>query len=287
MMKRRTHIRTSYLLPTAQTHFSASNALSKCPHSRSPPVLTFEKDIARRPFKTPATLINSASCSKFTAALTKFVNVFCIRSASAEDDISASMGIMYSLLNVDEKFTAVCADENVKSWLEILIKLDKDVYFVTGFTTLQDAQVNTSEQRSAQGGGALQAPMTAAATQGGSTVLLPAVGDALDVKVAGECAKTTSTKATFEALGQRVVAVEYQQLKFRLLKKKSVETASLGTARWQALGGDRGAAGDMIEAGLGALGEDEAERLRKETEIWESGDQLFVVVQTQSDSIIA
>lgn len=56
---------------------------------------------------------------------------------------------------------------------------------------------------------------------------------------------------SFIAPGERVIGVRYRKLKFRVLKKKSVDTASLesNSNRWEMFtGGDRASEDDIIEA---------------------------------------
>lgn len=223
--------------------------------------LTFDKDIARRTFRSAQTLTNASSSSKFSALLSKFVSLFVSSSGEASDDIATPMAITYQLQNTADVFERVCTEESVQKWLVKAIEHGKDVFFLTGYHTLRNASVNTAAREEHAFGASVQAPITATVSQGVSEALPPGIGDAMDVRAQGEGDRRLDTAAAFTSLGERVVAIQYQKLEFKPFRSKIVGAAQLGKVRWEVLSKDRGAAEqEGLEASLSAIEESKLQR---------------------------
>jgi hypothetical protein len=211
-----------------------------CPHGE----LQLKKDVdfSKAPFSNLKSLANAESSSHFKGALSKVLNIFAERSRTTVDDISTSAAISYQLLNVNIKFESIFKNDDVKKWLEKVILTGSEVYMVVGLHTLQDASIGLDRAASSEAGATLQAPVADSLIPGASAI--PIAGEALDAKLEGGIKSKSSLGASFVAPGERIVAVQYQRVKFNMSSSKSpksiAEAALNKKTIWKSFGSARG-----------------------------------------------
>ncbi|EPE31136.1 hypothetical protein GLAREA_04103 [Glarea lozoyensis ATCC 20868] len=220
-----------------------------CPHGE----LQLRKDVdfSKAPFSNLKSLANAESPSHFKGALSKILNVFAERSRTSVDDISTSAATRYQLLNVNIQFESIFNNDEGKKWLEKVILTGSEVYMVVGLHTLQDASIGLDCAASSEAGATLQAPIADSLLPGASAI----PGAALDAKFEGGVNSKSSLGASFVAPGERIIAVQYQRVKFQMSSSKSpkgIADAILDKKTvWKSFGSARGGADlDTFEATL-------------------------------------
>lgn len=210
-----------------------------------------QNDVSKAEFLDLKSLTSAESSSAFKAAFLKLLQIFADRSRTTVDDISTKTAIRHQLLNLNIKFESILEDENVKKWLEKVVSAGQDVYMVVGLHTLQDASIGSSRDASAEVGGILQPPTDIPMAAGPS--ISPEVKDVLDIKLDGGHKSKSSLGVSFVAPGERVIAVQYQKIAFKMFSSKgskSLNDARLrGKTVWRSFGAARsGTDLDTIEA---------------------------------------
>jgi len=218
-----------------------------------------ESDRSRREFLNIDHLTNTTTESTFQLLLTKFLELFAKRSSNTTDAIKTSKAVSYELYNVDDKFEALLDNENVKKWLEKYRNKTR-IYLVVALHTVQDVAVTLDASESSKVTGKVQVPASDAINAlapGAGTAASQAIGA---VQIQGSHANTREQSASFVAPGERIIAVGYQQVRFRSFSsKEAVDAASKGlgsTTVWKSFDTSRAAGGaDMVEAAVGEASE--------------------------------
>lgn len=199
-------------------------------------------NVSKAPFSNLKSLANAKSSSRFKVALSKVLQIFAEKSRTTVDDISTKTAMRHQLLNVNLNFERIFEDDNVKKWLEKVVLTGAEVYMVVGLHTIQDASISLNRDASTDIGGRIQVPITDSVAPGTST--LPGVGEALDVKLESGHTSKSSLGASFVTPGERIIAVQYQKVVFKMSSSKGTKSlADAGVKKktvWQSFGAARG-----------------------------------------------
>lgn len=167
------------------------------------------------------------------------------------DDIETRNAVRYQLLNVSLNFEGIFEDEGVKRWLEKVVLTGAKVYFVVGLHTIQDASTSIDRDASMELGGGIQVLVGDNVLPGASAVAV--VGELMDAKLEGGYTSKTSLGASFVTARERIIAVQYQEVVFKMSSSKGGNgIAEAGVKKktfWKSFGAARGGTElDTLEA---------------------------------------
>jgi hypothetical protein len=153
---------------------------------------------------------------------------------------------VYQLLNSGLFFEKLTKDEKTRVWLERFLSR-RDVYLVVGLHTIEGAQVNAASMSAHQHDISAQIPVTQVAAAAGVPL-----GNALDIQISAGNTKGTDTAASFVAVGERTVRVEYRKIQFRRFYSRDSGSACLESgSRWKTYATSRTSDGpDGVEVSL-------------------------------------
>jgi hypothetical protein len=239
-------------------------------------------NVSKAPFSNLKSLANANSSSHFKVALSKVLKIFAENSRTTVDDISTRSAMRHQLLNVTLNFEKIFEDDNVKKWLEKVVLTGAKVYMVVGLHTIQDASISLNRDASTDFGGGIQVPIADFVAPG--TSALPEGGELLDVKLEGGHTSKSSLGASFVTPGERIIAVQYQEVVFKVSSSKGTKSiAEAGVKKktvWKPFGAARGGTDlDTLEAILAeeATADDIGEDVEFEAMSTEDGE-LFVIL---------
>ena len=196
-----------------------------CPHG----TIVTPKDIATKPFNHVREIVARPHSGRFES---RIAQLFWTRDP-AFDDINTRHATTYQLLNSAECFKRSCANQDTRKWLEQhLVK--GAVSMVVGLHTVKDAAVNLRREAAKE----LSTDTLSAGTGSGEIVL---GGDSV-------------SDAFFIAPDERIVAVQYRKIQFKVFSTKTVDKAFLENSNcWKFYGIGRG---DGIDDGVEATLQD-------------------------------
>ncbi|KAI9681367.1 MAG: hypothetical protein M1817_002650 [Caeruleum heppii] len=194
----------------------------------------------------------SSNLTKLFKTMTKVENEESIQLSSAS--------VKNSELRQPRKvFTELCTFPAAREYLETGVREGEKSYLVIGFRTVSDATFAAKSSSTLKLSGKVTVPVSTIAT-GGADVL--GLGAALDVGVGADRGRSNSDTVAFKAPGEKIWAIRYQKVSFKLFKKRSTETAYLDKPRWVMLPANRAAAmgeEEEVEADLDDLEDDDVE----------------------------
>ncbi|KAI1192331.1 hypothetical protein F5X97DRAFT_329776 [Nemania serpens] len=213
-------------------------------------------DVETRPFSTVRAARSSAANAGLGAKLTSLFTADLSLEGSNSNELETDRLIRYHLLQQQSYFADLCAGEDTRKWMEKAL-LDYPLFLVVGLITVRDAGARAEQRRDGQGAVSAEAPVGEAAL--GVPDPEGVAGAGISLRAGGSSGRSTS----FIAPGERVIGVRYRKLRFRMLKKKSIDAATLekNSNRWEMFAaGDRAGEEDVIEAELeDELAEDDLE----------------------------
>ncbi|KAG9656709.1 hypothetical protein KCU98_g5657, partial [Aureobasidium melanogenum] len=141
--------------------------------------------------------------SSVSAAVTRLFSAMFSSSKQTQSRLTANGAYVYKLNQPKVLFQQLCENSEARDWLEDGCRQDLESYFVVGFRTLVDAKVEDVRKKSHSGSGKVSVPTEAVA---GPT------GGALNVELGADTSRVDNSEASFEAKGERVVAILYRKV---------------------------------------------------------------------------
>lgn len=248
-------------------------------------------EISDRPVNNFSDEILDLEDSGFLTRLTKFVSFSSSSSQATGLKLESAQGRIYQLKQPSALFQELCAQtrqgdkagvaqevtEHVatkatnqeqterQQRLEKKYQAGLSEYFITGYCTLLDARMEALQQHSTAKTGSVKAPTGEIANAASAGAAGP-LADKLNIHVEGAKHESHSEHSSLWAPGERIFAVSYERVKFKLFKRGDVDAASInGTTRWIMNNQTRGISPDDpqdavgIEVGLENLDEEEDE----------------------------
>lgn len=223
--------------------------------------------------------------SRLISKLTNFASFSASSSKAAGLNLDSMSGWIYELRQPNALFRELCAQaqeadnpsshqesgkkserKDHKQRLENKYETGLSEYFITGFCTFVDAKMETWNEDNNAKTGFANVPVGKIATAASHGAAAP-IADSLDVSVEAGKTETHGGSSDLWAPGERVFAVSYQRVKFRLFKRGNVDAASInGTTQWIMINQTRGVSSndpqkaDAIEISLEDL-QEEADEL--------------------------
>jgi hypothetical protein len=224
---------------------TASPGQDFCPFS---PVSLTSDDISAQPFESVSQLLSRYSDARYRLDLTRLLSAGSTASTRTIDAINTTKATTYQLLNSGLFFEKLTKDDQIRKWLEPLLRR-MDVYLVVGLHTIESAHVNAGSDSGRKGDASVQVPTAQVAAAAGPPMLSE---NPLDVRLKALKAKGIETAASFVAPGERIVKVEYRKLRLRTFRSCDVDSAFLESgSRWKTYAASRDAVGpDMVEVHL-------------------------------------
>jgi hypothetical protein len=184
------------------------------------------EDIALKPFNHVRELVARLPSGQFESQMAQLFSLFSKRDL-AFDNINTRHATMYQLLNSTECFKRSCANQDTRKWLEkYLVK--GVVSMVVGLHTVRDAAVNLCREAAAQ-------LPTDTLPAGSGWVIF---------------GRDSVSDASFIVPDERIVAVQYRKIQFKVFSSKTVDKAFLQQSNcWKFCGIGRG---DGIRDGVEA-----------------------------------
>ncbi|RSL57488.1 hypothetical protein CEP54_008278 [Fusarium duplospermum] len=202
-----------------------------------------EHEVEPRHFDTVRAARSTAANAGLGAKLTQLFTADLSLEGSNSDELDTRKVTRYHLLQHQSYFRKLCAGKATREWMETAIQ-DSPLFLVVGLITVQDAEAQAERQRQGQAAVSGEVPV-------GEAAGIPDPEGVTNVGMNLHGGGSSGQSISFIAPGERVIGVRYRKLKFRMLKKKSVDTASLenNSNRWEMFtGGDRASEEDIIEA---------------------------------------
>lgn len=223
--------------------------------------------------------LNSSKNVKLRYRLTALITTSFETRDTSSTTLSAVQATTYQLTNSGAWFRKACAKQETRSWFEGVIEdSDSDVYLVTGYHTVTDAQITEELTTGGKSEGAAQ--LTGSLLTG---VSAPApVGDLLSLRVDSSRDTRRNQTRSFHAPGEQIYAVQYRKVEFKWLSSRSIDKTTLErNNRWKIFWSSDPRSGtdtefdgedDVLEADL----TDEFDLESGETYVSEDGADEFV-----------
>ncbi|ERF72990.1 hypothetical protein EPUS_08847 [Endocarpon pusillum Z07020] len=179
-------------------------------------------------------LLANSSEGAFRSNLTKLLRTSSTIGNEESVQLSSARSRSIELRQPRKVFIQLCKSSEVRQWLEDGVREGAKSYLVVGF------------------------PVSTIAS-GGADIL--GLGAALDVGVGADHSRSHSDSVYFHARGEKVWAIRYQKISFKLFKHRSTETAYLEKPRWVMLSKNRAASTgeEEVELDLDDLEQDDIE----------------------------
>jgi hypothetical protein len=155
-------------------------------------------------------------------------------------------------------FAELCAEPAAREWLESGVRAGDKSYLVIGYRTLSNATFASKSSSTVQLSGDVTVPVSTIATHGADVLGL---GKAMDIGVGADHNSTETDTISFRATGEKIFAIRYQKISFRLFKHRTADNAYLEKPRWVMLPENRGSASEdeEVELDLDDLEEEDAQ----------------------------
>lgn len=177
-------------------------------------------------------LLSDTSSLQFGAALTKLLNI----DLTPHDDASRisveskAVG-RYEVLQQKTMFAELCKLPQAREWIEEGIKDGQASYMLVGAMTVFDAKVIQEGSSEHQYGGSVTIPITEIAEHG-----IDVLDGMLDPTFSAKWTGGDTEKLSYSASGEMVWAISFRRIKFKMFRKKRVDTAYLEkTIHWTPL----------------------------------------------------
>ncbi|KAH6990038.1 hypothetical protein EDB80DRAFT_729409 [Ilyonectria destructans] len=181
-------------------------------------------DRSRRVFENIDNLTNATSSSSFRLLLTKILDVLASKSGNSVDTLKTTKAVSYDLYHVDDKFEELLSNDKVKEWLE-KYRGRTCIYLVVSLHVVQDASVSLDHGESSEVEVKGTIPVAEAAA--GVAPGAPMLNKALNPKAEVRHGHAHEHSASFFAPGERIIAVGYQEVRFRTFSSSTADTPTL------------------------------------------------------------
>ena len=187
--------------------------------------------------------------SKAGIRLTEFLALFA--ESRTDDTIKAqtALATTYTLHQWEDTFKDACGLTVTRRWLEDAIADGKDVYFIVGYRTFLDADLEEQAQIIKGRERALRLPVSALGPQIG--------GGIIDPSLVRHTLEEGESKRSWGVMGECVYAVHYCRVNFKWMSSRKIDSSTLGKNKWRIYLGLRGGEEDedemddnVVEAGL-------------------------------------
>jgi hypothetical protein len=223
------------------------------------------------------------------AKLTQFVSLFTSSWQADGLDLVSPKGKIYQLKQPNSVFQELCAqlqddDQTTvsqddgqrisaaeqkpsvqKQRLEKKYKAGLSEYFITGYCTFLNANMDTWDEQNDAKTGSAEVPV-GKIVNGASQGAAGKLAEPLNASLEGGKEEGSSGRSSLLAPGERIFAVSYERVKFKLFKRGDMSAAvNNGTTQWIMINQTRGISPDdthnavSIELGLEDLNEEEDE----------------------------
>ncbi|KAJ6084210.1 hypothetical protein N7486_011010 [Penicillium sp. IBT 16267x] len=167
----------------------------------------------------------------FGAALPRLLSISFAKTTNASTAVSATKVTSYKLVNSGSFFKKAVKNPATRLWIEEQHDDNwRNLFFVVGYYTMQDANVLLGAEEGKDVSGQVQIPVSAALAAGG--IVLPD-GGMTDPEVSIGYEKSRGSKVQFVATGERVCAFQYRKVVFRWFSSRNIDRATLSRDnRW-------------------------------------------------------
>ncbi|KAK4076965.1 uncharacterized protein Triagg1_3932 [Trichoderma aggressivum f. europaeum] len=163
-------------------------------------------------------MVKSTQAVDLEASLTRFASAFLRTKAKSFDELKSCLVKEYTLSNTDSWYDTIIKEDGARQWIERAKMRGKDIYLITGFRTLLDATLKSSNGTGRYGGATAHVPV--GALTGNSD-------DGFDVKGKVEVNSTKSHITSMLVPGEKVFAMQYLKSKFRPFSSDKVDSSYL------------------------------------------------------------
>lgn len=227
-------------------------------HDPFPGTQLFSVSLTRQNVKE---VVELGGDKRLGARITEMVSLFRSKSHSSQARLEATTATSYELDKWETVFRAACTVAETRKWLEGVIEDGNDVYFIVGYRTFVDGELERLANSSAGVGIALRAPVTALVEANLTPGL--SLGTTLDPSTDVSLGDTGKAAQSFGVSGEAVYAIEYCKVSFKWYSSKTIEKSFLGQTCWKVSWSVRGSESqdesDVVEAVLGDYEGDDVE----------------------------
>lgn len=167
---------------------------------------------------------SSSSSEKDARKASKLTNLLSTNFSerlNAQIKVTSPQAKTYYLHNVGQYFREAVTLEATQKWIiDRIDDGDDEIYVVTAFHTLLDAQVVERSGKSSDVGGGVEIPVSTILAASG--VIVP-MAETLDSRIEGSKGYKSSEQRRFKAPGEQIFAVQYRKMKFRWFASKDIE----------------------------------------------------------------
>jgi hypothetical protein len=187
-----------------------------------------------------SSFVKSSKRTGLEASLTTFASVLFSSGEKSLERLAASKATEYLVSNSGSWYQRLCAEKEVRLWMETAFNQESKVYLITGYRTLVDTKLHQQETTSTNVSGRVTVPV---AQIGG----IPS--DALDLGARGGHQSNESADRVFTAPNEKIFAVQYRRIKINWYSRKDVQSSFLEkNNRWVEM--------FTMRSGTGSIGDD-------------------------------
>jgi len=216
---------------------------------------------------------SNESTSAFTAELTRILSSSLGRQGKTTGTLKTESYKIFEMANTKKWFKDALKSKGCQEWVEESLADGDDIYLVTGYLTVENANVEQHGSKKAQAVAKATLPLGEAARA--ATGVSP--GNAADVTITGKHNTSQGTEAKFKAESVQICSVQFQKLGFRWYSSHTVDKAVLErNAVWKAYRTFRGEdPEDQLDIVEAFLEEDDFEGFDRPFEILD-GNRFYV-----------
>jgi hypothetical protein len=272
---------TSHLIPVDELPLGTliSNLKNPLQDSCRPPGIAIPKDgIINIPITHVQEILERTKGTNFHLSLTRLLSINSERSKTTSVSVSTPEAWSYTLLNPRTHFRQVCANRDTRKYMEECVEDGYTVYMIVAITTVKDANVTGSTDKSTKTAPGITIPVAEIATAGASLGLPDALGGIADVGGDVEIVRNVKAKHEFSAPGERIIAFQYRKVTFEWFSSGNIDRASLERGnRWKILIALR-SGDDVVEAELDETEDPNINTLRHVRDVFQTEDGTSYVL---------
>ncbi|KAF4445796.1 hypothetical protein F53441_10545 [Fusarium austroafricanum] len=154
-------------------------------------------------------LLEAGKNTSFWAQITSLLSFHHGKSKTESLALEAKAGKLYELTSPEDLFKKLCQDKKVQARLTEQSQQRYDTFFIVGWRTFVDSQVETVGEETANAGAKAKAPVGKAVKANFGVD----VADAADIEAGGQRSTQKSGQESYGMEGEYVYAIQYRKVK--------------------------------------------------------------------------
>jgi hypothetical protein len=182
---------------------------------------------ARREFSNIDNMIGAGSTSNLRLLLTKLLDTTERKTDTSTDALKTDMAVSYILYNVNDTLDDLLQEDKVMGWLK-KNRTSSRIYMVVAIHTVQNAAIKLDAMEVAGAATKTAVPVAEAADlliAPGASIIANAAG--ANAEISGSHQTNRQQSSSFVVPGERIIAVDYQELQFQPFSSTTADAPRL------------------------------------------------------------